>query len=435
MSILENKGICFGIRPQGLRDALDPKNYGQAILIAEGLHPVHGKDSRIEEVVKIDANAQPLLTKDGRIDFKSIDNVRAISEDDIIAYKHPPVPGKDGKSIFGDVIPASPGNDVNLPAGENTKVSPDGITMTASKTGYLYRTKYSINVGTTLVITGDVNYSTGHIKYSGDIIIKGSVISGFRVESTGSIIILGGVESAQVWSRNGNVNISQGVFGKGQAKIFAKKDINLDFGQETEFEAGGNINFSRYLLNCNTFAQGNITSTVSDSYILGGKAVAYGNITVATVGNDSEIKTMLAIHTKQDDELQEKLETYSDLEKKINQTVVKTTQRLKAANKLLWRNAQSKIETKQYIQALLKEYRGYLLSLKAIQTKKNQIEEKLNTVKPIDSRMQIQGNIYPKCIIYFNQDLYLIESKMSRVEFFFENKMIRKRELNIQTEK
>ena len=50
-------------------------------------------------------------------------------------------------------------------------------------------------------ISGDVDYSTGHIEFSGSVVIEGSVKPLFRVKATGSVTIGGNIEKYKSYPR------------------------------------------------------------------------------------------------------------------------------------------------------------------------------------------------------------------------------------------
>ena len=89
-------------------------------------------------------------------------------------------------------IPAKSGKSVPLPKGRNTEITEDGDTLIASMPGHVEFSGSTFQVKPVLDIDGDVDFSTGNIKFVGDVNIKGDVLSGFTVRSAGNIQV-GGV--------------------------------------------------------------------------------------------------------------------------------------------------------------------------------------------------------------------------------------------------
>ena len=54
----------------------------------------------------------------------------------------------------------------------------------------------TINVFPIYEVNGDVDYHTGNIDFVGTVVIRGNVLTGFRIRAAGDIRIVGGVEGA-----------------------------------------------------------------------------------------------------------------------------------------------------------------------------------------------------------------------------------------------
>ena len=96
-----------------------------------------------------------------------------------------------------------------------------------------------LTVAELLHVNKDVDFSVGNIKYTGDVLIGGSVRPGFSIEAEGSIHIKGEVESATVTSRAGQVTIDKGVVGKGDTNISAKQGVTISFAQDAHLHTEG----------------------------------------------------------------------------------------------------------------------------------------------------------------------------------------------------
>ena len=62
-------------------------------------------------------------------------------------------------------------------------------------------------------IHGDVDYSTGDIRYPGTVYVLGSIKSGFNVTAEGSVVIEGHVENKVSIRAGGNLAVRQGIAG------------------------------------------------------------------------------------------------------------------------------------------------------------------------------------------------------------------------------
>jgi uncharacterized protein (DUF342 family) len=114
-----------------------------------------------------------------------------------------------GKTVTGEDV-----NDIDQWfrhfAGNNVNISEDGLTLSAAIEGCLFWKAGQLTVDVIYHISGDVDYSTGNVKFDGAILIDGDVRSGFRVDATGSIYINGSVEAAEVYSEKGDIVMLRG---------------------------------------------------------------------------------------------------------------------------------------------------------------------------------------------------------------------------------
>lgn len=89
-------------------------------------------------------------------------------------------------------------------------------------------------------IPGDVDFSTGNVKFRGSVEIGGSVKSGFEVIAEGTVEIRGNVEDARVISES-DVIIQGGCAGAGDGVVKAKRDVIVKFVENQRIEADRDI--------------------------------------------------------------------------------------------------------------------------------------------------------------------------------------------------
>jgi len=210
---LNLKGIVFGIDKKNIFSAIVDMRLNHPYLIASAVGAVKGLDAKIEETIKIEGESRPLNLSGGKVDFKSLDLIQQVEEGMTLARRYLPTLGVDGMDVFGNVLKAAQGMDLDLPAGENTRIEEDNTRLISETGGYLFRKGGKIHVGKLYYISGDVNFSTGNVKYRGDVLVTGNVLSDFTIEAEGDILIKGEVEAAnKIHSRHGNVQIKGGCF-------------------------------------------------------------------------------------------------------------------------------------------------------------------------------------------------------------------------------
>ena len=139
--LLKENGVVHGAIEDNLKKVIrivsGREDYdGRDILVAEGTPPVQGKDARAKYNVDLGQKIGKLLPG-GSIDYRERDLVKNVHEGEVLAEKIPPGKGTPGKKVTGEAIPAPDGNDIKLVAAENTRVSPDGMKLTASTAGIM----------------------------------------------------------------------------------------------------------------------------------------------------------------------------------------------------------------------------------------------------------------------------------------------------------
>jgi uncharacterized protein (DUF342 family) len=248
--ILAEKAVVYGIDYEMIEEILTMGIYGQEFIIATATLPIAGNDAIVTEIMPIDPDAKPFLNEDGSADYKKWDNIRQVDKDEIICTRIPPTMGIPGTSVFGQPLSPTPGEDIGLPIGINTKAIGNETKLVATINGFLYRQGRNICIGSIYIIKGDVNYKTGNIEYTGDVLVKGNVNAGFSVIADGNISIEGIVESAHIESKYGNIFLKSSVFGLNNANIIAHKNINAENLQDAKIKAGQNLVVKGQIRSC-----------------------------------------------------------------------------------------------------------------------------------------------------------------------------------------
>lgn len=278
--------VTYGVDWTAVDKMISGKQYDRGQIIASGTPAKPSRDASIQEKLKIDPNLDPVLGKDGKADYKNVDNIHQVKKGDILAVKNPPVQGEAGSDIFGKPQPATAAKDISFKLGANTEVTADGLQLVASTGGYVYHLAGAINVGITYVLKGDVDFHTGNLHYQGDIQVLGNVTTGFTVEAQGHIIVEGNVDAADVISHGGDVTIKSGVFGHSHGRVSAKGDIHLLGAQDLIIECeSGTLHVEKGLRNCTVTAR-TVKADKPGCTVVGGSIKAYAEVSLASMGGE-----------------------------------------------------------------------------------------------------------------------------------------------------
>jgi len=305
--LLEN-GVVHGIDEKGLAELADGFAQGripeEPVIIARGTLPVDGKDGELKFYFNTETSLKPKLNPDGRVDYKDINIITSVSKDQKLASVCPPTKGVAGKTLTGGVLDASDGKPAKLAAGANTRIDPACPDCLLSNIeGVVRFNGNSIEVNEGFTVEGNVDFSTGHIKYEKDVLVKGDVKSGFDVQCGGDLQVCGTIEDSNL-TIGGSALCRYGFIGQGKGCMTAEGNVNLGFIKNQTVRCWMSVNVAREVINSSIFARNTITIHGSPLSAAGGALTARDQIIVNTVGNRSGTKTILEVgvdFTKTDD--------------------------------------------------------------------------------------------------------------------------------------
>ncbi len=238
---LKEEKIIYGIDTDLIHNIIKNEQFDESIDVAFGTPSEDGKDGYVKLLFLTKRNLAPKEDEKGNVDFKEIQLIQNVKKDDRLAETIPPVPGKEGKTVFNETVLPEVGKAAKLPAGPNTNVSPDNPNILVSSIdGNVILKGGSVSVDSVCIVPTSVDFQTGNIDYVGSLLIKGDVKSGFEVRSENDVQIEGLMEDAKVISGD-SVVIKKGLAGKGKGIIEAKGDVILKFCENQTIKAKGNI--------------------------------------------------------------------------------------------------------------------------------------------------------------------------------------------------
>ncbi|MDR1908835.1 MAG: FapA family protein [Spirochaetaceae bacterium] len=321
LSQIKANRIYYGLKEDYIRDFADRPVYREAVLVAEGIKPVNGRDAFIQYNFETVPNKVRMREgADGRVDFKQLNIIQNVVQGQPLARKVPAEEGVDGMSISGTLLPANDGRDIDLPLGVNVHVAEDGVTIVADINGQVVMSGDKINVEPSYIVQGNVGLKTGNIDFLGNVIINGNVEDGFSVKSAGNIEVNGMVERAQL-EAEGDIIIHQGVTGKGSGAIRAGRSLWAKFIENSIVVAGNMVVVNDGIVNSHVDAFGRIVVQGKRANIVGGRLRASeeimakaigspisGTETICEVGYDLKAKLRFDQLSARSEELAEELE-------------------------------------------------------------------------------------------------------------------------------
>ncbi|MGL4677279.1 MAG: DUF342 domain-containing protein [Brevinema sp.] len=293
---LRKQGVKIGIKEEVISEALNNELYGISIVVAEGILPKNGNNAYIEYKFSTgDDEFKYAVRADGSINFKELNIIHNILENDVLAIMHPATKGEVGYTILGERLEVNDGTPIEWNIGPNVTLSPDKQKAIATKSGQVYLKNKQICVDPALEIASDVGLSTGNIDFLGNIIIKGDITDGFSVISGGNIEVFGHVGKCFMFAE-GNILVHQGIQGKDDAQIECKGSLYAHFVERASLLVGGNLVITKDLLHSKSIVdKGIYILNEKKSIIAGGNIKAQNEIVASQLGAESYIETHIEI--------------------------------------------------------------------------------------------------------------------------------------------
>jgi uncharacterized protein (DUF342 family) len=285
MSLLKQNRVYYGVNEEKLTEIADNPVYREKVEVAEGIRPVNGKDAYIKYNFETDQTKITLKEgANGKVNFKELNIVQNVVQNQPLAVKIPPEEGTNGKTVTGKALYAKSGNDIPLPLGTNVHVGDDGDSILSDINGQVILANGKINVEPVLTVEGDVNLKTGNIIFLGTVVITGNVEDGFSVKAAGNIEVKGTVGKAEI-DAEGDIIIYQGINAKGGGKIRTGKSLWSRFIENAHIEAGNMVVVTDGIINSQVDAIKSILCQGKRANIMGGRLRAGEEISANVLGN------------------------------------------------------------------------------------------------------------------------------------------------------
>lgn len=409
MDILKGHGIVAGINEKDLQELSKEKKYEYKYIIAKGKPAVNGEAAKINLQFDAEAlkNFKPTTNEDGTVDFKNLNIVHNVKKGEILATKVLPTMGEDGYNVAGQPLKAKKGKDIRMPKGKNTVLSEDGLTLMAAQEGKLEYDGYNVSVSNVYLISGDVDSGTGNIEFVGDIVVGGSVHSGFKIKAQGSVEVRGPVDSATIIAGK-DIILSYGVQGTETSKLIAGGNIIAKFIQNTNVEAEGDI-VTEAIMHSNVTAGGAIKVENGKGTIVGGSVAATNLVMARSIGSPMGTVTSIQIgvapsvyaeHKQLIDEIKKQEENI----KHIDQSMAFIRSKFIGGN--------IPPDKEEMLRKLSATRQPLYAQLQQDRTKFTKLSKKLNEAN--DGLIRVSGNVYPGVKIVFGSLIKYIDDVQVR---------------------
>jgi len=299
LELLQEENVTVNIHRESLGSAVKLCNEGgisENIVVAEGVEPIHGKNSQI--LLNFDPiKNKPKILRNGRVDYKNIDNIRVVNEGDLLLTRKPATAGVRGLSVRNEEIPPDPGVDTDISVGEGVRSEREGAEFYAATDGCVSFVRNTLEVNPVYVVRGNVDYGSGNITFNGSVHIKNDVLSDFKVKAEKDIFVDGIVQDAHL-EAGGNIIIKLGVKGDLKGSIKAKGDVVVGYVDGANVEARGNIEISKYAYHSHLKAGGKLEALKDPGVVAGGSVISFEEVRINQAGTTGNSRFIISVGTK-----------------------------------------------------------------------------------------------------------------------------------------
>ena len=423
VNTLKQSRVVHGIKEDFLRNFVDQPVYGEKIEAAEGTKPIDGRNAYIQYNFEADQSKARLReTSNGRVDFKELNIIQNVVQNQPLAKKIPPERGVGGETVTGTELPAKDGVDISLPVGTNVHVAEDGATILADMNGQVVVVGGLINVEPVLAVEGDVNLKTGNIIFLGTVIVSGNVDDGFSVKAAGNIEVHGTVAKAEL-DAEGDIIIHQGINGKGEGHIHAGKSLWARFIQNANIEVSNMVVASDGIINSQVDAGTRIICQGKRAAIMGGRLRAREEINAKVLGNPTsgtETICEVGFDPKSKEELDKLQETKLIAEKQLDEMKlnIQTLMNLKQQRKTL------PDDKEEYLKELTDKRNTLVNEQRKTDGAIRKIQDYLNSLKA-RGKVSASSKVYPGVKVVIRDARDEVHTEYKAVTFILENGLIR----------
>ena len=332
--MISRAGIEYGVKLDELENALLSVEKKTSVVVAVGKAPVDGEDAAINLKFDHDKHAGSLVSGTDRMDFREQSFIHNVKKGDILAEKIPLTMGIEGKDVFGEEIPASPGRDKKLIPGANVLLSDNGLTTEIDGMVTVFDGN-KISVLKSHEVSGDIDMHTGNITMDGSLVIKGWICAGFVVRASGEIHVGKGIEQAAVDAGAG-LYIHGGILGDSRTNVQSGGSLTAFFIENAGIYAKGDIIIRDDIRNSSVSTSSSIDATAGKGRIIGGTVTAFRSIKVNETGSGAGVRTSIVIGvdpetTRRMEKISRNLEDFKRQRAKIDMYLVRFSNKKKLA--------------------------------------------------------------------------------------------------------
>ncbi len=295
-AILSQAGVVSGIDYEQLRlavEACNQKGHTPAeYCIARGRVPEDADPAYLKLAQKLFHTRLYGKEKGGRVDFHEASPFIIVSQGESLARFQPAADGIPGETVTGE--PVAPGIKKRIPfePGENTYR--EGEYIKASIAGRFVFEGVRFRVSPVLEISA-VDFSTGNIRYPGDILLTGEISDGFSLSCGGDLHSTVPLAVSDIRVK-GNLFVEGGLLGRGKGLLKVGGNISARFVENVYLECRGSLHVEGGILHSSVYSLGTVNCGEKGK-IFNADVHALAGVEALQLGNSAGQKTSISAGT------------------------------------------------------------------------------------------------------------------------------------------
>lgn len=416
---LKHKGIVVQPNKEAIASFINNRQYCFSYALANGVPPVEGTHAKIEYFFNTNPNTRPALNEDGSVDFFNLEAISKCSKGQILATLTPEQKGTPGMRVTGERVLPRDVRTERLKYANNISLSMDGLSLISNVDGHVSLVDDKVFVSDVYEVV-DVDTSTGNIDYVGNVLVKGSVKTGFKVKAQGNVEVKGVVEGAEI-EATGNVTIAKGFNGMSRGIIKAGGCVIARFIENGTVDAGARVT-AEAIMHSDVTSASDVEVTGKKGFIVGGSVKAQGCVYAKTIGSEMGGDTNIDVGV--DPRLKKRVQELEGEIKNAKEKIEKITPVLATFTKKIKEKANLTTDQIRYFKQLSQEYTEAKDLYAKLNDEYDAVVDEIDG-QPVDSYIAVSGNVYPGAMFTINDVQKRITSLCAHSRFVAEGADIR----------
>ncbi len=288
-------------------------------VVAKGSQPVDGTDGHVEW----DDQGEP-ATEEQTAELSHYERSPfvMVKEGQSVGRVVPETLGTDGADVLGATLNAKHGKPPNL-SHDETVIRDASGQLIAQIDGVLHRTPDNVKIRNRIEITEYVDFSTGNINFTGDVLVLRGVRDCFTVKTTGNVEVRGLIEAATI-DCDGDLNAIGGMAGRERGTLRISGNMTGKFLDNIAGRVGGSLELHSEMVNCDIAVGGELR--VPKGKVIGGRVCVAGPANIATLGSAACVSTEIVLGSAAE---------LTRIERDLLETIDQLTRKHDAANEEL----------------------------------------------------------------------------------------------------